>query len=96
MSEETWQTRLLARRAGGFAIKSSSWDREEVSLVFSDDDGGTWSKPVVIARWKNGWLSYPRLFETTSGNLKIGLFYNMEIVPGPKGRTSPRDFSFAV
>jgi len=84
MREQEWCTRPLARRGGGFAIKPSSWHREEVSLAFSDNDGGSWSKPVVIARQRNGWLSYPRLFELSPGDLKIGLFYNMEIVAGPK------------
>jgi predicted neuraminidase len=84
MSEQEWRKKPLARRGGGFAIKPSSWHREEVSLAFSDNDGETWSKPVVIARQKNGWLSYPRLFEPSPGDLKIGLFYNMEIVAGPK------------
>ncbi len=84
MSEPEWSTQPLARRGGGFAIRPSSWHREEVSLAFCSDDGRTWSKPVVIARQKNGWLSYPRLFEPAPGEIKLSLGYNMEIVAGPK------------
>jgi len=84
INESMWSEQPLARRGGGFAIKPSSWHREEVSLAISDDDGSTWSTPVVIARQKGGWLSYPRLFEPTPGEIKLSLGYNMEIVAGPK------------
>jgi hypothetical protein len=28
----------------------SSWHREELSIAFSNDDGKTWTKPIVLAR----------------------------------------------
>ena len=45
----------------------SSWHREELSIAFSDDDGKTWTKPVVIARQPGGQLSYPYIFERRPG-----------------------------
>lgn len=84
IDEEEWQTLPLARRGGGFGTIPASWHREEVSLALSDDDGKSWSAPVIIASQPGGWLSYPRLFETSPGEIKLGLFYNMEIMPGPK------------
>jgi sialidase-1 len=48
----------------------ASWFREELSLAFSEDDGKTWTKPMVIAREeKDGQLSYPYLFERRPGEL---------------------------
>lgn len=49
--------------------------RSELSIAWSDDDGKTWSKPVVIAHKNDGpadrvshrWLSYPYLFEVRPG-----------------------------
>ena len=50
--------------------------RDELSLALSDDDGKTWSDPVVIARTtvpstagKNRWIAYPYLFQQQSGEL---------------------------
>ena len=43
--------------------------REEISIAFSGDDGRTFSTPVVIARRKNSWLSYPRVLEYRPGLL---------------------------
>ncbi len=51
--------------------------REELSMMFSDDDGKNWSKPVVIAHKRNKkakgskWISYPYLYESTPGNIWI-------------------------
>lgn len=53
--------------------------REELSLAFSDDDGHTWTTPVVLARdpqlpgvkASDHRLSYPYLFERRSGELWI-------------------------
>ena len=43
--------------------------REELSIAFSDDDGATWNKPVVIARQAKKWLAYPYVFEQKPGHL---------------------------
>jgi sialidase-1 len=43
--------------------------REELSVAFSADDGKTFTEPVVIARRRRGWLSYPRVFERRPGEL---------------------------
>jgi sialidase-1 len=52
-----------------------SWHRDELSVMFSEDDGKSWSDPVVIARMtedcKARWLSYPRVFEARPGELWI-------------------------
>lgn len=45
--------------------------REELSMAFSEDDGVTWSKPVVIATLKDGRVAYPYLFEAQPGELWI-------------------------
>jgi len=45
--------------------------RLELSIAFSEDEGKTWSKPVVIARNERSWLAYPYLFEAQPGELWI-------------------------
>jgi len=47
--------------------------REELSIMFSDDDGKTWTKPVVIARIteKVKQLTYPQVFEAEPGVIWI-------------------------
>jgi len=47
----------------------ASWHREEISVAISEDDGRSWSKPLVIARLKGGWLCYPYLFERRPGEI---------------------------
>lgn len=56
--------------------------REELSIMFSEDDGESWSKPVVIAKYTEKMddlglvgggkdISYPYVFEATPGELWI-------------------------
>lgn len=52
--------------------------REELSIAFSDDDGASWTKPVVIAHARDTsasgsrrWVSYPYVFEKSPGELWI-------------------------
>lgn len=45
--------------------------REELSIAFSEDDGRTWSQPVVIARNPGQRVSYPYVFEAHPGELWI-------------------------
>ena len=70
------------RRSGDFSEVEGSWNREELSVAFSADDGKTWTKPVVVAREPGKWISYPAVYEhrpgelwitTGQGNLRIGL-----------------------
>ena len=55
---------------------ATSYQRDELSLMYSDDDGKTWSSPVIIAAKPPpstglNWVSYPYLFEQTKGLLLI-------------------------
>ena len=68
--------------SGGDGISSEvahSNNREELSVMFSEDDGKTWSNPVVIARITEKSivkrLAYPRVFEPTPGEIWITTTY---------------------
>jgi len=63
---------------GTMSERKVSWHREELSLAFSEDDGRTWTKPVVIARQRGAWLSYPAIFERRPGELWITTRYNVQ------------------
>ena len=45
--------------------------REELFAAFSDDDGQTWTKPVVIARCPGARVAYPYILERRPGELWI-------------------------
>ena len=59
------------RRGDHFSEVAGSWHREELSVAWSEDDGTTWSKPLIMAREKDAWLSYPYAFEPEPGRLWI-------------------------
>ncbi len=59
------------RRGGLWSNPAGSWNREELSIAFSDDEGRSWSKPVVFTKEERKWLSYPYLFEASPGNLWV-------------------------
>jgi predicted neuraminidase len=59
------------RRAGQYSQKPASWQREELSIAFSENDGKTWTRPAVIARNPGKRLSYPWIFERRPGVLWI-------------------------
>lgn len=63
----------VARRGGDGQLSSTpaSWFRGELSLALSEDDGKTWTEPVVIARKPGGGLAYPYLFERRPGELWV-------------------------
>jgi len=71
----------MARQGGdkNLCEVEASWQRDELSLAYSDDDGKTWSSPVVVAENRNpdtansqrSWLSYPYLFEQSKGVIWI-------------------------
>jgi predicted neuraminidase len=46
----------------------ASWYRGAFSIAFSEDQAKTWTKPMLLAREKNG-LSYPYVFERRPGEL---------------------------
>ncbi|NLC56247.1 MAG: exo-alpha-sialidase [Armatimonadetes bacterium] len=56
----------------------ASWHREELSLAFSEDEGKSWTKPVVIAREKGAQLAYPYLFERRPGELWVFTRYTYD------------------
>jgi sialidase-1 len=43
--------------------------RWELSLAFSNDEGQTWTDPVVLAKQKEASLAYPYLFERAPGEI---------------------------
>ncbi len=68
--------------------------REELSLMWSDDDGNSWTDPVVVASNINSsaktsarWLSYPYLFEN-----KPGEFWLTTMQGGLRVQFSESDF----
>ena len=68
----------------------SNWQREELSIMFSSDEGKSWSTPTVIAKAsdKSKWLAYPNIFEPKPGELWIKTLYgNVRI------KLNEKDFS---
>lgn len=57
----------------------ASWHRAELSLAFSEDDGKTWTQPVVIARRPRGSLSYPFILERRPGELWVCTFFGTRL-----------------
>ena len=63
---------LLKLRSGRLAfVSNDKAGRANLLLVFSEDDGKTWTKPVVLARQKDGQLSYPFFMERRPGELWV-------------------------
>lgn len=61
----------IERRAGLLSEVPASWQREELSISFSDDDGASWGKPQVIASCEDAWLAYAFVFEPQPGRIWI-------------------------
>ena len=68
--------------SGGDGISSEvahSNHREELSVMLSEDDGATWTRPVVIARVTDQCevkrLAYPRVFEAAPGEVWVTTTY---------------------
>jgi hypothetical protein len=64
--------------------------RGELSLAFSDDEGASWSKPVVIASQPGRSLAYPYIFEpqpgvmwltTMQGDIRVELLASDFMIP---------------
>lgn len=60
-----------SRVAGQFSEIAASWQREELSVCFSDDEAKSWSNPIVVASCKGAWLSYPYVFEQAENKIWI-------------------------
>lgn len=68
--------------SGGDGVSSEvahSNHREELSVMFSDDDGANWTEPVVVARVTDACevkrLAYPRVFEARPGEIWVTTTY---------------------
>ena len=61
------------RRGGSRSETLASWERSELSIAFSDDDGKTWADSVIIARHNDATkrVSYPWILERRPGELWI-------------------------
>lgn len=57
----------LVRRGGQFSEVAASWYRAALVVIFSDDDGATWTAPFVLAHCAKSWLAYPHIFEVSDG-----------------------------
>ncbi len=63
---------LLKLRSGRLAfVSNDKAGRTNLLLTFSEDDGKTWTKPVLLARQKDGQLSYPFFLERRPGELWV-------------------------
>ena len=78
-----------------FSEQWVSWHREELSLAFSDDDGASWSEPVVIARQKNASIHYPNIFERRPGELWVITDISGHGEPGPPVCLSLKEEDFS-
>lgn len=80
------QTEVPRIQAGrNYAQTQPSHYREELSIAFSEDDGQSWTQPVVIAREPGGQLSYPYLHEREPGRLWVFTRYTWY----PDGKPAP-------
>lgn len=70
--------------------------REELSIAFSDDDGQSWTDPVVLMREPNGQLAYPYVLERAPGELWVTTRYTFltggKPAPPVKVRLFEKDF----
>jgi len=61
------------RRGGdcNLAEKACSWQRKELSIAFSKDDGKTWTDPEVLIRHPEKGVAYPFILERRPGLIWI-------------------------
>lgn len=81
----------IARQGGDRNLSETkvSWQRDELSLMYSDDDAKTWSSPFIVAEnitsqanplHVKGGIAYPHLIEQTKGVIWITTgFGNLKI-----------------
>lgn len=55
-----------------------TWHRGELSIAFSDDDGRTWTEPVVVLRHRRG-LAYPYIIERSRGEIWVTTRYHIKV-----------------
>ena len=57
------------RRGGDCNVcdRPAVWHRQELSVAFSEDDGGTWTEPEVVMRWPGKSVAYPFILERRPG-----------------------------
>ena len=56
----------------------ASKHRQELSIAFSDDDGRTWTEPVVVLRHRRG-LAYPYIIERSRGEIWVTTRYHTKV-----------------
>ncbi|NLM78399.1 MAG: exo-alpha-sialidase [Ruminococcaceae bacterium] len=70
-SPEGTQQVTLKGGDGNWSETPTSNFRAELSLSFSENDGDSWSEPIVVARNPEGQISYPCAFEAAPGEIWI-------------------------
>ncbi|MBN2290981.1 MAG: exo-alpha-sialidase [Pirellulales bacterium] len=81
----------MAQGDGHQTSEAASWHCSELSMVLSEDDGKTWTKPVVIARTKSKrGMAYPDVFERRPGEIWVTTRYPTE----PRVRISLKEVDF--
>lgn len=77
----------------------ASWHREELSIAFSDDDGKSWSEPIVVARDPGAQIAYPYIFEPSPGEIWLFTYYTFDAAGKPAPplalRLNEKDFPSA-
>ena len=61
---------------GNYSEVPCSSQRQELSIAFSEDDGQSWSEPVVIMRQMKGAVCYPHIYERRPGELWVTTCWN--------------------
>lgn len=69
LTEQASSQKEVKLVSGFFSQKPVSWQREEVAIRWSEDEGKSWSEPVALAVCKKAWLSYCQLFEVRPGEV---------------------------
>jgi hypothetical protein len=54
--------------------------REELSMAFSEDDGRTWTDPVILLRLRGRRQSYPQIFERRPGELWVTTWQGLSFI----------------
>lgn len=74
---EGWNSYTLVGGDNNLSEVPVSWHREQLSIMFSGDDGSHWTKPVMFAKIskKEDRLSYPEVFEANPGELWVTTAY---------------------